>query len=138
MPTWLTARPAEAQAEAKKLAFYLYHNVKPLGAKRHHILLTDFEDIMATPDAAQEAFDMLNSGNRDRISQHVRDVRDPLSAMRQLASRHFQRLPPYCRSPPATGKASGAWQFQFASSNLAKKLFQARKPRPALMLPHCC
>ena len=58
------------QAEARKLAFYLFWNVKgDMG--RNHVLLEDLEHFLQ-PDLAEQAFAMLDRDGNGKVTLHVR------------------------------------------------------------------
>lgn len=57
------------QAEAKKLAFYLFYNIKGETARNHLVE----EDLAAflRPELAREAFQMLDTDGNDKVNLHV-------------------------------------------------------------------
>ena len=58
------------QAEARKLAFYLFWNIKgDMG--RNHVLLEDLEHFLQ-PDLAEQAFAMLDRDGNAKVTLHVR------------------------------------------------------------------
>ena len=57
------------QAEVKKLAFYLFYNIKGDTA-RNHILEEDLHPFLS-PDLAREAFQMLDQDGNEKVNLHV-------------------------------------------------------------------
>lgn len=61
------------EKEARKLAFYLFWNIKPYFT-RNHIIMEDLEAFLS-PDQAQEAFSMLdNNGDGKLVLADIRDA----------------------------------------------------------------
>lgn len=61
------------EKEARKLAFYLFWNIKPYFT-RNHIIMEDLEAFLS-PEKAQEAFDMLdNNGDGKLVLADIRDA----------------------------------------------------------------
>ena len=74
------------QAEAKKLAFYLFYNIKGETA-RNHLVEEDLAPFLR-PELAREAFQMLDTDGNEKVNLHVSacppsflvvDARYPLS-----------------------------------------------------------
>ena len=61
--------------EAKKLAFYLFWNIKPF-FDRTYILPEDLEHFYMTPKEAQEAFEMLDISGDGQIT--LAEIRDSI------------------------------------------------------------
>ena len=61
--------------EAKKLAFYLFWNIKPF-FDRNYILPEDLEHFYMTPKEAQEAFEMLDISGDGQIT--LKEIRDSI------------------------------------------------------------
>ena len=60
------------QSEARKLAFYLFWNIKgDIG--RNHVLLEDLEQFLQ-PELAEQAFAMLDRDGNGQVTLHVRSV----------------------------------------------------------------
>lgn len=66
------SRLGRLQAEAKKLAFYLFYNIKGETARNHLVE----EDLAAflTPELAREAFQMLDADGNDKVNLHVSNL----------------------------------------------------------------
>lgn len=57
------------QAEAKKLAFFLFYNIKGDTA-RNHLVEEDLSGFMR-PELAREAFQMLDVDGNEKVNLHV-------------------------------------------------------------------
>ena len=58
------------QSEARKLAFYLFWNIKGDMA-RNHVVLEDLEAFLQ-PELAEQAFALLDSDGSGKVTLHVR------------------------------------------------------------------
>ena len=72
--------------EAKKLAFYLFWNIKPF-FDRTYILPEDLEHFYMTPKEAQEAFEMLDISGDGQIT--LAEIRDSIVSIYRVSRQHL-------------------------------------------------
>ena len=70
--------------EAKKLAFYLFWNIKPFALERNYLLPEDLEQFYGDPKEAQEAFELLDISGDGQIT--LKEIRDVIVNMYKVAS----------------------------------------------------